>query len=80
MDEVDRRGWAVPSAQGRLGGIDVALLAPADEDDRRLRILAEPPELPQAIDRDVDEVGIGGKPVARAGACRCTRSSPSALG
>jgi hypothetical protein len=63
MDEVDRRGWAVPSAQGRLGGIDLAR-CPGGRGRPPAPHPGRAPALPQVIDRDVDEVGIGGKPVS----------------
>jgi len=59
MDEVDRRGWAVPSAQGRSGGIDLAR-SPGGRGRPPAPHPGRAPELPQAIDPDVDEVEIGG--------------------
>ncbi len=53
-----------PIRPGAVGRHRLGALPPADEDDRRLLIPGGAPELPQAIDRDVDEVGIGGKPVS----------------
>ena len=60
MDELDRRQWVVPRTRGWMHGIDLALLDPADADERGLLIQAEHPELQQAIDQDVDEIEIGG--------------------
>lgn len=41
MDELDRRQWVVPRTRGWMHGIDLALLDPADADERGLLIQAE---------------------------------------
>jgi hypothetical protein len=44
-----------------VDGIDLALLDPADPDERRLLIEAEHPTLRQALDDDLDEVVLDGQ-------------------
>ncbi|MGH2556846.1 MAG: DUF1841 family protein [Actinomycetota bacterium] len=56
----ERRRWAVPPATGRMQDLDLAYLNPSDEDDRHFLILAEHPDLWEAMDRELDEVEIGG--------------------
>lgn len=60
MTDNDRRRFAVRPASGEFDEIDLALLDPADEDDRRILILAEHPELRVAIEDDHDEICING--------------------
>lgn len=50
----------MPAAVGTWDGIDLALLDRGDEDDRRILIEAEHPELHEALRSDVDEVHAGG--------------------
>lgn len=59
-DAASRRTWAVPPASGTYDGIDLAFLDPSDPDDRHLLILAEHPEVHDAIRRDADEVEVDG--------------------
>jgi hypothetical protein len=56
----ERRRFAVPPATGEFDGIDLAFLDPNDEDDRRILILAEHPELRAAIANDRDEIHLQG--------------------
>ena len=62
MDEA-RLEFACPRGQGLFGELDLALLDPADPDDRHLLILAEHEELARAIESDEEEVLIGGQPI-----------------
>src|SRR5205823_13531028 len=64
VGEEDRRRWAVPSGQGRMGDIAVSLLDPGDEGDRHFLILAEHPDLQQAIEDDQDEITLNGNLVS----------------
>jgi len=50
----------VPSATGTLGDMDLGCLDPAKADDRYFLILAEHPEFQHAIEREVEEVEVGG--------------------
>jgi hypothetical protein len=45
---------------GVMNDLDLSLLDPSEEDDRRVLVLAEHPELWEAIDNDVDEVDLDG--------------------
>ena len=45
----ERQRFAVLPAEGHIDGIDLALLDPADEDERRLLIESEHPELRRAL-------------------------------
>ena len=62
-----RRGTSAfrrpPPARGTLGNVDLWLLDPADPDDRGFLVLAEHPELAEAIERGDEEVVVGGEPV-----------------
>lgn len=62
-DETARRAFAVPPARGVFGEIDLALLDPADRDERRILIEAEHPEFADALDRDEEFVIIDGEEV-----------------
>ena len=64
MSAEERRQFAVPPARGVLDGIDLSLLDPADEDDRRLLIEAEHPELQRAIEDGRREIHTGGQAVS----------------
>ena len=59
MSEGDRKTFACPPASGVVDGIDLALLDPTDEDERRILIEAEHPELKQALDDGVREIRLG---------------------
>jgi len=50
MPEADRRRFACPPAVGEFDDIDLGLLDPSDEDDRRTLIEAEHPELLEALE------------------------------
>jgi Domain of unknown function (DUF1841) len=56
----DRRTFAVPRAAGEFDGIDLAFLNPNDENDRRVLILAEHPELHRAIAAGLAEIHVNG--------------------
>lgn len=60
MSEAERRLFVAPPATGTHDGIDLALLDPADPDERRLLILAEHPELDRAIRAGRGEIHIDG--------------------
>jgi len=62
-DGTARRAFAVPPARGVFGEIDLALLDPADRDERRILIEAEHPEFADALDRDEEFVIIDGEEV-----------------
>jgi hypothetical protein len=49
MSDQDRRLFAAPPASGEYHDVDLAVLDPADPDQRRLLILAEHPDLDRAI-------------------------------
>jgi len=59
----DRRSFAVPRATGEFDGIDLAFLDPNDEDDRRMLILAEHPELHRAIEAGLTEIHVKGRTI-----------------
>ncbi len=63
MSEEERRAFVAPPVLGEFAGIDLALLDPASEDDRHLLILAEHPELEQAIEEGRKEIHLGGRAV-----------------
>jgi hypothetical protein len=54
MTEADRRHFACPPATGEINGIDLALLDPDGEDERRILIETEHPELLKALEDDSD--------------------------
>lgn len=60
----ERRAWTVPEREGRFQGLELSRLDPSDPDDRRLLIVAEHPDIAAAMERDEDEVLIGGEPVS----------------
>jgi DNA-binding GntR family transcriptional regulator len=59
VSDVERRAFACPPASGHVDGIDLALLDPADEDDRKLLIEADHPELLAALLDETSEVHAG---------------------
>jgi len=60
-DATARRAFALPPARGVFGEIDLALLDPADRDERRILIEGEHPEFADALDRDVEFVIVDGE-------------------
>ena len=62
MDEA-RLEFACPRRQGLFGELDLALLDPADPDERNFLILAEHEELAQAIEDGEREVLVGDEAV-----------------
>ena len=60
-DEAGRRAFVRPPMVGVVDDVDLSLLDPADEDDRRLLIEAEHPELADALESDVREIRLGGQ-------------------
>jgi Domain of unknown function (DUF1841) len=56
----DRRSFVVPRATGDLDDIDLDSLDPNDENDRRVLILAEHPELQRAINAGLTEIHVDG--------------------
>jgi hypothetical protein len=63
MSGDDRRSFAVPRATGEFDGIDLALLDPDDEADRRMLILAEHPELHRALEAGLTEIHVQGRTI-----------------
>ncbi len=64
MDVDRRRAWICPPVSGSFDGVELGLLDPADEDDRRVLIRAEHPDLADAVDADVDEIAPDGAPMS----------------
>jgi hypothetical protein len=62
-EEESCRGFALGKPTGMVDGIDVTLLDPEDEGGRRLLILADHPDLQQAITAGKREVKRGGEVV-----------------
>jgi hypothetical protein len=58
MSERDRKTFGCPPVSGVVDGIDLALLDPTDEDERRILIEAQHPELKQALDDGVREIRL----------------------
>ncbi len=63
MNGDDRRSFAVPRATGEFDGVDLAYLDPNDEDDRRMLILAEHPELHRALEAGLTEIHAQGRTI-----------------
>src|SRR5713226_7499034 len=59
-DETARRAFAMPPARGVFSEIDLALLDPADRDERRILIAAEHPEFADALEQDDELVILDG--------------------
>ncbi|MGA8296394.1 MAG: DUF1841 family protein [Acidimicrobiales bacterium] len=59
MSDEERQRFAVLPAEGEMDGIDLALLDPADENERRLLIEAQHPELRRALKEGLREIRIG---------------------
>lgn len=59
VSDEERRRFAVLPAEGQMDDIDLAQLDPADEDERRLLIEAEHPELRRALKEGRREIRIG---------------------
>src|SRR3954447_4202366 len=59
----ERRRFAVPPVTGEYLEIDLALLDPADPDERRILIEAEHPELHRALESGRDEIHLGGETI-----------------
>src|SRR5437899_2308973 len=66
MTDDERHRFAVPPATGDLDDIDLAFLNPDDEEDRRILILAEHPELHAAIENDRSEIHAKGTTISPA--------------
>jgi len=64
VDAEERRAWLFPPVVGRFRELDLGLLDPADDDERRILIEAEHPELADALARDLDEVVLHGETVS----------------
>ena len=62
-EEESRRAFALGTPTGMVDGIDVTLLDPEDEDGRRVLILADHPDIQQAIAAGKHEVKRGGEVV-----------------
>lgn len=63
MDDEARRLWAIPSMSGELDGMNLALLDPAEEDERRILIEAEHPELARALRSGRRELRVAGQTI-----------------
>jgi hypothetical protein len=61
-DEAARRAWAMPPARGKLHGIDLALLDPADPDDRSILVESEHRQFARTLKRHED-VEVNGEAV-----------------
>lgn len=59
----ERRLFAVPPQSGEFDGIELSFLDPDDEDERKILILAEHPELHTAIERGRDTIHHHGRAV-----------------
>jgi hypothetical protein len=59
-DTEQRHHFAAPPALGVFDDVDLALLDPADPDERSFLIRAEHPELAGALEREEDEVAVDG--------------------
>jgi hypothetical protein len=59
VSDEERQQFAVLPVEGEMDGIDLALLDPADENERRLLIEAEHPELRRALKEGRREIRIG---------------------
>ena len=66
MTDDERHRFAAPPATGELDGIDLGFLNADDEDDRRILILAEHPELHAAIENDRTEIHTNGTTISPA--------------
>jgi len=64
MTDAQRLAFACPTGQGEWDEVDLGLLDPADEDERRTLIEAEHPEFRGAIEDDVREIHTGGRVVS----------------
>ena len=60
-NEAARRLWLMPPASGVMDDLDLSLLDPSDEDDRQVLLLAEHPELWDAIQDDRNEIVLNGR-------------------
>jgi hypothetical protein len=60
VPEAERRRFACPSVAGEFDEIDLSSLDPNDEDDRRILIQAEHPDLQDALE-DGRDVHVGGE-------------------
>jgi hypothetical protein len=57
-DEVARRAWVLSPATDMVDGIDLSLLDHEEEGDRHFLMLAEHPELAEAIKNDESEIDL----------------------
>ncbi len=57
-DEVARRTWVLPPTTGMVDGIELSLLDHEEEGDRHFLLLAEHPELAEAIKNDEGEIDL----------------------
>lgn len=55
-----RRDWTLPPGEGIVRGMDLRYLDRNDPDERHFLILAEHPELIEAIENDADEIVLEG--------------------
>jgi hypothetical protein len=58
-DDAERRAWVLLPATTVIDGIDLSLLDPEDDGDRRFLLLVQHPELAAAIENDEDEINLG---------------------
>ena len=62
-DTKARLDFACPPGHGSFGEFELELLDPADPDERRLLILADHPELAEAIEDEQEEIVVGGESI-----------------
>jgi len=63
MNADERRAWLFPPAAGHFHGIDLARLDTNDEDERRVLIEAEHPDLADGLDKGLDEIVSDGRTI-----------------
>jgi hypothetical protein len=64
VDLAERRAWVVPRVEGEMHGLNLALLDPADDGERRYLIRAEHPDLWQLIEDGVEQIEVDGEPMS----------------
>ena len=62
-DTKERLDFACPPGHGSFGEFELELLDAADPDERRFLILADHPELAEAIEDEQDEIVVGGESI-----------------
>ena len=62
-DTKERLDFACPPGHGFFDEFELELLHPADPDERRVLILADHPELAEAIEDEQEEIVVGGESI-----------------